>query len=430
MYHQNKQTNIIFWPIANWNNEQDISNTEETPAQAMKIMYNGTRTEEQEFICQTINKDRLRSGIIYMKTWRGKTHIIFNLLEIFPVSTLILCHNIKVAHETKEKLLQFCNIKESSISLITSKSNDRETKEVTITTHKNFKDNFQIFQGKFKQIIYDECDVNISFPDRKNKGNCMVASIIMSDADIIWWLTWTPYRDNMAPDILTKLFGNLIYQPDQENNWYNMIPDIIQIKHDAKPYLWSTWWELIKLMWEDEERREHQQDTIYKYHRQCSLVLFDSRAEVDTLFESLTNPWTTIIKMYWWMSVRETRESEQLLRESKNYIIVWTTDMMGRGVDIPSIDTIFMYSALKFKWTIVQAVWRCLRKSEDNKSPIVVDWCDIPLLAKQMRERTKSYKQEYGDTVSITKIKYTDDKSVKGAEASGGPLYNKLLDVT
>ena len=50
-----------------------------------------------------------------------------------------------------------------------------------------------------------------------------------------------------------------------------------------------------------------------------------------------------------------------------------------------------------------------------------MDWCDIPLLAKQMRERTKSYKQEYGDTVSITKIKYTDGKSVKGAEASGGP---------
>ena len=167
-------------------------------------------------------------------------------------------------------------------------------------------------------------------------------------------------------------------------------------------------------MWEDEERREHQQYIIYKYHRQCSLILFDSRAEVDTFFESLNHPqaeavtsWhPTIIKMYWWMSVRETRESEQLLRESKNYIIVWTTDMMGRGVDIPSIDTIFMYSALKFKWTIVQAVWRCLRKSGDDKAPVVVDWCDVPLLAKQMRERTKSYKQEYWDTVSITKIKY------------------------
>lgn len=411
MYHQQKETNNIFWPIANYNHGSVLNAT------TNRRTYKWTPTDEQYYIINNISTNSLRSGIVYMKTGRWKTHIIFNLLEMFPVSTLILCHNIKVAHETKEKLLQFCNIKEQEISLITSKSNDRETKEVTITTHKNFKDNFQIFQGKFKQIIYDECDVNISFPDRKNKGNCMVASIIMSDADIIWWLTWTPYRDNTAPDILTKLFGELIFQPDQENNWYNMIPDIIQIKHPAKPYLWSTWWELIKLMWEDEERREHQQDTIYKYHRQCSLVLFDSRAEVDTLFESLSRraaDATTIIKMYWWMSVRETRESEQLLRESKNYIIVWTTDMMGRGVDIPSIDTIFMYSALKFKWTIVQAVWRCLRKSEDNKSPIVVDWCDIPLLAKQMRERTKSYKQEYGDTVSITKIKYTDDKSVGG----------------
>jgi predicted helicase len=109
--------------------------------------------------------------------------------------------------------------------------------------------------------------------------------------------------------------------------------------------------------------------------------------------------------MYGGMNKRDTEKASVLLRESSSYIIVWTSDMMWRWVDIPSIDTIFFYCALKFKWTIVQAVGRCLRKTEDDKAPVVVDWCDVPLLNKQMRERVKAYRLEYWKDVLISKIK-------------------------
>jgi superfamily II DNA or RNA helicase len=44
------------------------------------------------------------------------------------------------------------------------------------------------------------------------------------------------------------------------------------------------------------------------------------------------------------------------------FTIVWTIDKMGRGVDIPPIDTLFMFSPVRFRWTVVQAVGRALRK--------------------------------------------------------------------
>lgn len=160
-------------------------------------------------------------------------------------------------------------------------------------------------------------------------------------------------------------------------------------------------------MADNAERQEEQIKQILKNHRRYSLVLFDSRYECD-LFETRLKEhteWTTIIKMYWWMSKRDTEDNEVLLRESNSYIIVGTTDMMGRWVDIPNIDMIFFYCALKFKWTIVQAVGRCLRVAEGKHAPVIIDWCDVPLLNKQMRERVKSYKLEYGKDILIQKIK-------------------------
>jgi len=355
-----------------------------------------------------IKGSALNSGIIYMKTGRWKTHIIFNLIDIFPVSTLILCHNIKVAHETKEKLIWFTTIQEQEVSCLTSKSSDTEIKKITITTHKNFKENFESFQNNFKQIIYDECDVNISFPDRKNQGKCMTNCIIMSNADIIFGLTGTPYRDNLGAEPLIKLFGDIISQPEQDNNGYNMIPDIKQILFPSKLYIWETWSELIKSMADDTIRRLEQINQIKLNHRKCSLILFDSRYECDVFEEELTkhiHEWVVVVKMYWGQSRRESEIKAQIIRDRDNYIIVWTTDMMGRGVDIPEIDTIFMYSALKFKWTIVQAVGRCLRKGEWKLNPIIIDWCDVPLLNKQMRDRTRSYKEEYWKKVLINKLK-------------------------
>jgi len=94
---------------------------------------------------------------------------MFWLIEYFKVPTLILCHNIKQAHDTYEKLQAFSNINtESDLSLCTSKTKETVTKFVTITTHTGFVRHFkEKYQDKFDQIIYDECDYNLSYPIRQ-----------------------------------------------------------------------------------------------------------------------------------------------------------------------------------------------------------------------------------------------------------------------
>jgi superfamily II DNA or RNA helicase len=77
------------------------------------------------------------------------------------------------------------------------------------------------------------------------------------------------------------------------------------------------------------------------------------------------------------------------------FTIVWTIDKIGRGVDIPPIDTLFLFSPVRFRWTVVQAVGRALRKYPGKSDVNIYDWCDLPILKKQQRERLKDYSTEY-----------------------------------
>jgi superfamily II DNA or RNA helicase len=68
---------------------------------------------------------------------------------------------------------------------------------------------------------------------------------------------------------------------------------------------------------------------------------------------------------------------------------------MGRGVDIPPIDTVFLYSPVHFRGTVVQAVGRALRKFPSKVDVMIYDWCDMPILKKQQQGRLKDYSAEY-----------------------------------
>lgn len=87
------------------------------------------------------------------------------------------------------------------------------------------------------------------------------------------------------------------------------------------------------------------------------------------------------------------------IHNDSGFTIVGTIDKMGRGVDIPPIDTIYLFSPVKFRGTVVQAVGRALRKYPGKTDVIIYDWCDLPLLKKQKNERKAAYKAEYKITI-------------------------------
>jgi superfamily II DNA or RNA helicase len=436
LYYRDKITKDIYLPITEAHGAGELRESIiDEQLKYFKVNESVAPTKEQQdeqrYIMNYISDNNIHSGIINMKTGRGKTHIIFWLIEKRKVPTLILCHNIKQAHETYEKLINYTNINaESDLSLITSKSKETVPKAITITTHTGFVRNFkELYKDKFKQIIYDECDYNLSFPARQEFDWCMSSSLIMSWTALLRWLTWTPYRNWIWDEPLVKLIGQVISMPHQTNNWYNILPHIVQCQYyNKRSYEWNSRSELRQQMFEDDYRIHSQLMTIRNNLWKYNLILLEQINEVEQFhysFDSINEVPT--VKLHWQLTIRELREQQAklaALREKReSFIIVWTIDMIGRWVDIPEIDTVFLFAPVKFEWTVVQAIGRALRSTPDKTEVKVYDRQDLPLLTKQAKAREKSYKIEYGPLVNIKKIYIKCDLTIENEEIEKENIY-------
>lgn len=308
------------------------------------------------------------------------------------------------------------NIPEHLIALTCTGSKHPETPDslVHIMTHTSFKKlRKEIPQHKYQYIFYDECDFHLSFPKGQDY-DCMTTALIYHENKWMYWLTGTPYRADGGKEALERVFGTVrtyqnqlsdknpqqwLFEINEEKKYYYK-PTIVQCDYySEEDYIIETRHELVDELVNDELRLSNQIDTINTFHRKRNLVLVKSVQESFNIFAKLQEilPNVTILNGTLTNSQEQetTKRIQEQISSDAGFTIVWTIDKIGRGVDIPPIDTLFLFSPVKFQGTVVQAVGRALRKYPWKEDVIIYDWCDLPILRKQKRERASSYKQEY-----------------------------------
>ena len=330
--------------------------------------------------------------VIHMGTWRGKSWVIYNAICEKRVKTLILCHNIQTADTMYEGIIKNTTIPKEMVWLVHSKSKHPRTGIIDVMTHASFVKNFKQLTNTYWMICYDECDYNLSFPVR-NDYDCMVWALIYLSPKYLYGFTGTPYRAEGGVEVLNRIFGEVWTYSDE----YNYTPNITQVFYK---YTWTydfeTFWELMQRLNECEDRKKKQIQIYDKYKRKWNLVLTKSVKESEEINKLI--PWSILLNGM--LKGKELENNMTLVNNAIDgnlgFTIVGTIDKMGRGVDIPPIDTLFMFSPVRFRWTVVQAVGRALRKYPGKSDVIILDWCDMPLLKKQQKERLKDYQNEYG----------------------------------
>lgn len=76
--------------------------------------------------------------------------------------------------------------------------------------------------------------------------------------------------------------------PEQQDNGYNMIPNIRRILYqNPSRYLFETWPQLRVAMYEDELRFKYQINYIHETSRKYNLVLFENVKECELYYEEL-----------------------------------------------------------------------------------------------------------------------------------------------
>lgn len=327
-----------------------------------------------------------------MGTGRWKSWVIYAAICDKWCRTLVLCHNIQTADDMYEWIIKNTTIDSQDVGLVHSKSKHPRTGVVDVITHASFVKNYKEYLNNYEMICYDECDYNLSFP-AYNDYNCMVWALIEMSPKYLYGFTGTPYRAEGWAEVLNRIFGEIWTY----SNEYNFVPKITQIWYKYEGvYNFETFWELMQNLQELEPRKEKQIKLYGQYKRKWNLILTKSVKESEIISEFIPGS----ILLNWALDTKTLQTNMDLLNKSiqddEGFTIVGTIDKIWRGVDIPPIDTLFLFSPVRFRWTVVQAVGRALRKYPGKSDVMIYDWCDMPILKKQQRERLKDYAKEYG----------------------------------
>lgn len=371
------------------------------PTESLKdFVYTGSPTEEQSHINNIIER-RIREywygcWLIVMWTGKGKSHTIMQTVNLLRQKTLILCHNQKTLLEMREKFKEFTNYTPWVYFSL-----EKEIKDITITTHSSYvsmaaKDPENSIFNTFDCIMYDEADYSVS--------DKMFKALAFSNASFIYGLTGTPYTKDLSTEWMEKIYGKRIIFEWGEK--YNIVPSIIECyrykAHDQ--YEYTNWAELQECLFNNEERLNYMIDIVKRHYegRNWCIILFNRIEEIN-IFSKMLQKVKIKHKIITWQT--KPVEDNEVIKEisdkkSRSFnIIIGSIGKLARWVDIPIIDTIFMFAPTYFEGTIVQAVGRALRNHPEKEIVKIIDFSDDEC-AKQRYQRLKAYKQEYGLTES------------------------------
>lgn len=390
LYKENKQLNFQKIPISDELKERFKQNIE-------------FQNKIKEIIKKRVEKWNYRCGIIKAKTWIWKSHICMDIINYLQLHTLILVSNKKLMQEMIDKFTENTNYFPSQYG-----DKKKEIWDITIMTKKSFQLCEHGLLQNFNCIIVDECHqwFTKKFWDKLNT--------VFHNKDIfLYGLSATPSTNELNESDLEKYYGKII-EIKQE---YDFIPEFIFINYKhLNPYEFEHYSELRWLLWEDQDRFSKQMEHIrYNLSDKCSLILCDRISEINSYYLSLFKPKErNVIIITWETKIEDDKKQlEEAKKDGKPIIIIWSIQKCSTWFDFPIIDTVFIFSAIKFENTVIQSIWRALRKSPWKTGAKIYIWND-KILDKQRLQKQKAIYEEYWvRNQDIEKIYINYDKKRK-----------------
>lgn len=344
----------------------------------------------QEEIMRIIKKRREEFNytcwIIKLQTWKWKSLVCMDIIEYLQDTTLILVSNLKLMQEMIDKFTNMTNYIPEQYWWW-----KKEIWYITIMTKASFLTATKEELEDFDCILVDELQtwfsdlfiekMNTTYKDNKNIS--------------LYWLSATPYTQNFTESDMEKYYWKII-EPKQQ---YDFIPSFTFFNyHHLGDYEFEMYHELKQSMIDNEDRREKQEDSILiNLSKRCSLILCDRLEEIknwEKLFFEYSHTYYYIV-ITWETKITDDKiKLEEALKQDKPIVIIWSIQKVATWFDYPIIDTVFIYSSIKFESTVIQAVGRCLRKATNKKWAKVYIWND-KILDKQRQQKQKAINDEY-----------------------------------
>lgn len=340
------------------------------------------------------------TGIIVAPPGAGKTVVGCALIAHRNVPTAVVVNRAELVHQWRARLANFLDLEEEDIGQLGSGKRQLTGKiDVIMLQSINRKDSDPLILEDYGHIVVDECH-NVAAP---------AAEGALAQVAAPFWLglTATPFRSDKMDEIITMQCGPIRHRLDIDTANEERYLKVHNTDFTTEVVDPANIQEIYNQLAEDEGRNQlivgQVAGAVVEGRR--SLVLVNRLAALNSLRTLLTGKVDVpVLEMHGTQSKVQRSELREQLNElnakEKPFVLVAMGRVVGEGLDLPSLNTLFLAAPISFKGLVIQQTGRITRHSGDEHASktesIVHDFVDdsVPLLARMHARRLQAMKKQ------------------------------------
>lgn len=346
--------------------------------------YGKLRPYQEKAVQDLIKKD---FGVLSAPTGSGKTICALAVIVARQQPTLILVHTKLLLDQWCERIKTFLHVEAGLIG-----DGKFDVRPITVGIINSAKKHLDELPNQFGQIIGDE---NHRVP-MKTYSDIVKAF----DCRFMLGLSATPFRRDRLTKLIHWYVGPLVYKIDSselQNLGAVLVPEIIYKQTDFYYNFQDDYTKMLSTLTQDEARNTQIAQDVLKEVKTGSgtvLVVSDRVEHCQTLAGILENrkPGLGVGVLTGQLKSKDRASLVEDIRAGEVDVVIATIQLVGEGIDIPELSSLFFGTPIKFEGRTVQTIGRILRPA-DGKTPRVFDYQDpVSVLYASARAREKTYR--------------------------------------
>ena len=345
----------------------------------LNITFCGKLRDYQEDAVKAMEKDS--NGVLCAMTGSGKTAIMIKCMCDVGQPTLILVNTVELANQFISALLKFTDLTKKDIGVLGNGKKDIKPITVALLQTITILD---VSKLNFGMVIFDEC--------HQSPADTYYLAMSGLSAKYKYSCSGTPERTDGLTKVIFWTTGKLIHTiPADKLVTILVKPSIRTIETDYFFPLFDSgeYGEMISDLSRDEERNKLILEILKDYPTQQCVLLCQRKEQVTLLQTAIPGS----VSLTSNMGKKDRVAVMKGLLNGQHRVVISTFQLFSTGIDVPTLEVLFVCAPLKSTVKIRQAAGRLMRTTPllPNKQPIIVDFADkkVELLKHQWYQRSR-----------------------------------------
>lgn len=332
-------------------------------------------------------------GILEAPPGYGKTIIALATLVYRKQRTLIVVHTRELLAQWIQKIGDVLGIEKGDVGIIGG-GKEKIGKNITVATYQSLvRKNLKIIVDKIGYIIVDEC--------HRVPANTFQKVVKEFKARYLLGLTATPFRKDKLQKLMFLYMGEIIHRidPDKISSELKGVDSILEIRYtDFYPTFEKIkkYKKIIEALTEDENRNNLiARDIIGEYSLDKSILVLTGRKGHCLEISQRLGQKVKHSVLTGNLSQKVRREILRDFKDKKIRVLIATGQLIGEGIDLPFLDTLFLVFPTSSKTRLIQYIGRVQRKNKGKSISKVYDYYDqyVSVLNIMFQKRKKIYEK-------------------------------------